>query len=172
MEAKIVLNELLYSSRARVYLVWAAIVGVGFIATHYYQQPGINGIWLVLSAIGFYCMTRAMPLGVRQMRNIYLAWLIPIGIGMVLSVLAVRTSIFPSLTGYLGPLWLIVMAFGYFWNGLADSRSNWYYVAAVLNIAAAIMIYAIGDLLAVQYLITAVISVWSMLLLWVFYSDL
>jgi hypothetical protein len=36
----------------RVYLVWAVIVFIGFIATHFHKLPDINHLWLVLSVIG------------------------------------------------------------------------------------------------------------------------
>lgn len=165
-------SDLLHSSRGRVYLTWAAICGIGFVTTHFYQDPNINPFWFVISAIGFFYMFRVMPLRVQQTRNIYLSWLIPIVIGIAISGLAVRTGLFPSLVGYLGPFWLLVMAVGYFWNGLSDIKGGWYYVAAGINVVAAGLIYTFDGLLPVQYLLAAVVTVWSMLMIWAFYSDL
>lgn len=159
------------TSRGKVYLLWAALVGIGFVWTHLYQNPNINIIWTVLSIVGFGYMYKAMPLKLEPMRRIYASWLIPVFIGMAWSVLAVRTDILPELVSYLGPFWLIVMAVGYIWNGLVDSPGLWYYIAGAVNVLAAIAIYLNSDLLEVQYLLIAVISIWSMLMLWVFRAD-
>lgn len=146
-------------------------MGIGFTWTHYYQNANINIIWTILSIIGFVYMYKMMPLKVQQMKRIYASWLIPIGIGMAWSVLAVRTDLLPELVAYLGPFWLIVMAVGYIWNGLVDAPGFWYYVVGVVNLLAAGVIYWNADLLLVQYLLVAVIGVWSMLVLWVFRAD-
>ncbi len=159
------------SSRGRVYLVWAAICGVGFVWTHYYQNPNINIIWTILSIVGFVYMYKVMPLKIDQMKKIFMAWLVPITIGMVWSVLAVRTDLMPELVPDLGAFWLIVMAAGYIWNGLVDAPALWYYVVASANIVLAALIYTNTDLYNVQYLLIAVVSLWSMLMLWVFRAD-
>lgn len=172
MDSKISLEVLLYETRARVYALWALLVGIGYVATHYYQNPNINVVWLVLSAIGFYYMYKVMPLSVSQMKQIYASWLIPITLGLVVSVIAARTSMLPELLGYLGAFWLAVQAVGFFWNGLVDGPAVWYYVAAAVNLLGALAIYSVDSLLIVQYLLAAIISVWSMLMLWVFRSDL
>ena len=172
MDSKINLDTLTTTSRARVYLLWAVLTGIGFTATHYYQVPAINLLWLVISVIGLGYMYKVMPLGVSQMKRIFLAWLVPIIIGLLFSVIAVRTQILPELVGYLGGFWLLVMAVGYLWNGLSDNSGLWYYVAAVVNLVAAVAIYSSDQLLVIQYLVAAIVSVWSMLMLWVFYSDL
>lgn len=157
--------------RAQVYLLWAAITGIGFVATHYYQNSNINGVWVILSIIGLGYMYKVMPLGVSQMKKIFQAWLVPITVGIIVSGLAVRTSFFPQLAGYLGVFWLLVMAVGYAWNGFVDSPSTWYFVAVAMNVAAAVLIYSVDSLLEVQYLLAAIISVWSMLDLWIFRSE-
>ncbi len=172
MESTLDFDTLLNSSRARVYLLWAFLTGVGFTATHFYQNPNINIVWFVISAVGFFYMYKVMPLGVNQMKKIYLSWIIPVMIGLIISVVLVRTDASPSSIGYLGPIWLLVMASGYLWNGLSDNKGMWYYVAALVNAATAGIIYTNDNLLIGQYLIAAIVSVWSMLMLWVFYSDL
>lgn len=171
MDDQLAIRDLWDNTRAQVYLLWAAITGLGFVATHYYQNGNINIVWVVLSLIGLGYMYKVMPLGISQMKKIFLAWLVPITVGIIISALAVRTSLFPELVGYLGAFWLLVMAAGYLWNGLVDSPSQWYYIAVALNIAAAILIYLTDSLLQVQYLIVAVVSVWSMLNLWIFRSE-
>lgn len=162
---------LLGDSRARVYLLWAAITGVGFTATHYYQDSNINYVWLVLSAVGLYYMYRVMPLRVKQMRNIFLSWVIPIGVGLGFSIASARGWFLPELIGYLGAFWLLVMAVGYFWNGIFDAPSPWYYIVAGVNVLGAALAYYYEPLLTGQYLFTAIVSVWSMLMLWVFRAD-
>lgn len=157
------LSLYLSSTRVRVYLLWAVLTGVGFMATHFYQVPAINGLWTLLSIIGLGYMYHVMPLKINQMKRIYQSWLIPIIVGMVVSVLAVRTGIYPSLAGYLGVFWLAVMAIGYVWNGYADKPLFWYMFAGILNIVAAIVILLFDSLLSVQYLIAAIVSIWSML---------
>jgi hypothetical protein len=171
MNDRLDLKYLTSDSRARVYLVWAFITGFGFAATHYYQHKNINYIWLFLAAFGLIYMLRVMPLRVKQMRNIYLSWLIPISIGLLTSILAAQAKLFPELIGYLGVFWLVVSATGYFWNGLFDQPSKWYFIVAVINIIAAGAIYFYEPLLTGQYLLVAIISAWSMLMLWLFRSD-
>lgn len=171
MNDKLSLQELFVNTRSRVYFLWAVLVAVGFVTTHYYQNPNINGVWFVLSAIGLGYMVRVMPLRVTQMKYIFASWLVPIAIGILISALAVRTRIAPELTGYLGPFWLVIMAAAYYWNGLVDAPGLWYYIIAAANLLSAAAIYASDSLLPVQYLLTAVISTWSMLMLWVFRND-
>lgn len=171
MSSNINFQYLTSESRSRVYLLWAAITGVGFVATQYYQDKNINFVWFLLSAIGFYYMYKVMPLRVKQMRNIFLSWAVPISIGLGVSIVAVRTDYIPELVGYLGAFWLVVSAVGYFWNGIFDAPSLWYYVAATVNVLAAIAIYSYEPLLIGQYFFAAVVSVWSMLMLWIFRSD-
>ncbi len=130
MDSKLDFDTLFNSSRARVYLLWAALTGVGFTATHFYQKPSINLVWFIISIIGLGYMRKVMPLGVRQMKKIFSSWLVPIIIGLAVSVVLVRTDVAPEAVGYLGPIWLIVMAAGYLYNGLSDTRGFWYFVAA------------------------------------------
>jgi hypothetical protein len=171
MDDRLSFSELWGNTRAQVYLLWAVLTGIGFVATHYYQNPNINGVWFILSVIGLGYMYKVMPLRITQMKQIYLSWLVPIVLGIAISGLAVRTDLFPELVGYLGVFWLVVMAVGYAWNGLVDPPALWYYVAVGLNLAAAAACYFIDPLLEYQYIVAAIISVWSMLNLWIFRSE-
>jgi hypothetical protein len=74
-------------------------------------------------------------------------------------------------TEKLGTFWLFVMAAGYVLNGLFDKPSTWYWVAAGVNIATAVSLISFHSLHSVQYLLAAVVSGWSLLMLWVFRSD-
>ena len=171
MSDKIDFKMLLNETRPRVYLLWAVITGVGYTATHYYQNPNINAVWFVLSLIGFGYMYKVMPLRVPLMRRIFLAWLVPITFGIAVSVIAVRTDLIPDLVQYLGSFWLLVSAVGYTLNGIVDPPSKWYFAAAVLNVIAAAACYLVDDLNQSQYLVAAAVSLWSMLSLWLYRSD-
>jgi hypothetical protein len=163
---------LFIETRARVYLLWKILATGGFVATHLHQRKTINPFWFTLSLIGLGYMYRVMPLKVRQMRQIFLAWLVPITIGMAVSgvVFYVHTPWAGDLIANLGAFWLVIMAVGYLWNGLVDPPSFWYYFAAFINFVAALLCYRYADWHSVQYLIAAVISAWSMLNLWLLRS--
>ena len=164
---------LFIESRARVYLLWAVLLTVGFIATHYYQQKTINGLWFTISLIGLGYMWKVMPLRVKQMKHIFLAWLIPIAFGMAVSglIFYLETAAAFNLIGHLGAFWLLVMSLGYFLNGLVDPPSGWYWFAAVLNFVAGILCFTQETFEFTQYLIAAVVSAWSMVNLWLFRSS-
>lgn len=168
MQSKIHPDELVTSSRGRVYLIWAVLVPLGFVATHYYQMPQANRFWLLISIVGLGYMYRVMPLRVKQMRNIFLSWLVPISVGMVVSVAAFRVSDLNFLIAYLGAFWLIVMAAGYFFNGLFDAPAGWYWLAAVLNALLGLLCFTVNEFIAGQYLIASIVTAWSMLNLWLF----
>lgn len=157
---------LLHASRARVYLLWAVLGFVGFVATHYWQLRQINGFWLLLSVIGMGYMARVMPLKVGKMKQIYLSWLVPIAFGMVVSGLVFYIDSWAQLIPYLGVFWLLVMALGYAWNGVVDAPSKWYYFAAIVNVAAAALCFFNPVYLEFQYIVAAIVTAWSMLYLW------
>lgn len=171
MDSKVDFSALLHSTRAQVYLLWAGLVGIGYIATHFYQVRQINALWFTLSLIGLGYMYRVMPLRLSLMKRIYLAWLVPISVGITISGLAFYVGALTPLIAYLGAFWLVVQSVGFFWNGLVDPPSKWYYIVAGVNVAAGILCYVIDDLFLIQYLVAAAVSVWSMLMLWIFRSE-
>lgn len=170
MRKRLLWQQLFMETRARVYLLWAVIVTVGFILNDLHQKKSINALWFVISVCGLGYMIRVMPLKVRQMRQILFAWLIPITFGMVVSglVFYVETDFAAELIARLGAFWLFVMAVGYLWNGLVDPPSGWYYFAVAINIVAGVLCWNYSDWRSVQYLIAAIISGWSMVNLWLF----
>lgn len=168
MNEKIDWGFLVSDSRARVYLLWAVLTVVGFTTTHFFQRREINGLWLLIAIIGLGYMYKVMPLRVKQMKHIYVAWLVPITVGLVVSSLAFRVETLASLTGYLGAYWLVVLAVGYGLNGLVDPPSEWYWFAVGLNALAALLCFYIEPFTVGQYLIAAIVSGWSMLNLWLF----
>lgn len=163
-------NEILLPARARVYLLWAVLVTIGFVGTHLHQSRQVNPAWLLLSAVGLIYMWRAMPMQVRQMKLIFAAWLMPITVGMVVSiaVFMIDAAWTGDLIANLGGFWLIVMAVGYIWNGLVDPPGGWYYFAGLLNFAAGLLCFYSADWQSVQYLVAAIVSAWSMVNLWLF----
>jgi len=167
MDEKLSLRFLLNDSRSCVYLLWALLVTAGFVATHYFQREEINPLWFGLSILGLGYMFKIMPLKVHQMRRIFVSWFVPIVFGMVISVLAFRVAVLSEVIPYLGVFWLVVMAVGYAWNGAVDQPAKWYYVAAGLNILAAILCYYVNAFTMQQYLVAAIVSAWSMLYLWI-----
>lgn len=168
MDETLDVKFLLSDTRARVYLLWAFLASGGFLATYFYQRNEINALWFVLSVIGLGYMFKVMPLKIKSMRNIFLAWLAPITFGMTVSGLAFKVESMAGIIPYLGAFWLLVMAAGYFLNGLVDSPSNWYWVAVVLNVVTGLACFFIEPFTAGQYLIAAIVSAWSMVNLWIF----
>ncbi len=164
LDIKFLLND----TRARVYLLWAFLASTGFVVTHYYQKHEINVLWFGISVIGLGYMFKVMPLKVKSMRAIFLAWLIPITIGMSVSAAVFYIDAWAQLIAYLGAFWLFVMATGYVLNGLVDAPSTWYLVAALLNVVAGFACFYIDSFTTAQYLVAAIISGWSMLNLWIF----
>jgi hypothetical protein len=166
------LRYLTNTTRARIYLLWAILVPIGFIATHYHQEHSINILWTVISVIGLGYMYKVMPMRVNQMRRIFAAWLIPIVLGIILtgSAFYINTGDAANFIAHLGGFWLLVMGVGYILNGLVDAPALWYWIAAALNISAGIACLTIDALLPSQYLIAAIISAWSMFNLWIFRS--
>jgi hypothetical protein len=173
MNDKVDWQFLFLDTRARVYLVWAFLVTVGFIATHFYQVKQINAFWTFLSIIGMYYMYRTMPLRVNLMRHIFLGWLFTIIVGMVISgaVFIFLNSISGYLITHLGGFWLLLMAQAYAVNGYIDKPAKWYYFAALLNGIFGLLCLTLSAFLPGQYLIAAVVSAWSMLFLWLFRAD-
>jgi hypothetical protein len=170
MNGKINIRFLLSDTRARVYLLWAVLATGGFIATHYHQRQSINAVWFIISVIGLGYMYKVMPLKIRQMRHIFLAWAVPIIFGMIISGLVFRTSsdVATNVIVHLGGFWLLVMSVGYVLNGLVDRPAGWYWLAGGVNLLAGILCFTVDSFVAVQYLIAAVVSGWSMLSLWLF----
>lgn len=164
---------MLTDTRSRVYLLWAILAPLGFIATHYYQQRGINFVWTIIAVIGFGFMYKVMPLRVKQMRHIWLAWVVPIAVGMVISggLFYLDSITAAELIGRLGAIWLGVMAIAYMLNGLADRPAGWYWFAVIINAVAAVLCYTAVEFTQVQYLIAAIITAWSMLNLLLLRTD-
>jgi hypothetical protein len=169
-EDRINFGQLFETTRARVYFVWGVLATTGFVATHYYQNKNINAVWFVLSVIGMGYMYRVMPLRVKQMRTIFLAWLVPITFGMVVSgiVFYVQAQWAGYLIAHLGAFWMLVMAVGYLANGIVDPPGRLYWQAVAANVAGGVGCFMFGPLEPLQYVIAAIVTAWSMFSLWLF----
>ncbi len=169
MNDKVDIRYLLEDTRSRIYLLWAGLCALGFTAAHLStNELGINVFWVVLSLLGLGYMYKVMPLRVHQAKRIFNAWLWPISVGIVLSFVAFRVDLFADLAAYLGAVWLFVMAVGYLLNGLADPPSGWYWIAVAMNLVSGLLCIFVDGFSASQWLIAAIVSVWSMLNLWLF----
>ena len=164
---------LISATRPRIYLLWGAMIPVGFVATHFYQKHAINALWTAIAIVGLGYMYKVLYLRVPQMRRIFLAWLVPILVGLCVSgaVFYIDTYSAAWLMGHLGAFWLGVMAVGYFLNGLADPPDFWYYYNFVINAVASALCFMVPAFATQQFLVAAVVSGWSMLNLWLFRSD-
>ena len=156
-----------------MYLLWGILAPIGFVATHFHQQHSINYLWTVIALIGLGFMYKTMPLRVSQMRKIFLAWLVPIVMGIAVSgvLFYVHGHLAAVLLAHLGAFWLMVLAVGYFLTGLVDPPSMWYWVAVVLNVAAGVLCFTVASATEVQFLIAAIVTAISMFSLWLFRSE-
>lgn len=157
--------------RGRVYLLWAILCIFGFGIAHFARYDlGINSFWVVLSFIGLGYMYKVMPMRLEPARRLLLAWAVPIAVAMIVSYAAFYVDALSGLVPYLAAFWLVIMAISYVLNGIIDKPFLWYGVAAGLNVAAAVACYLLPEWQAVQWLIAAIVSGWSMLWLWIFRS--
>ncbi len=151
-----------WNPRRRVYAVWAVIILAGFIATHYYQNPNINGIWAGLSLVGLGYMAKVMPLRLPRMRKIMAVWVVVIVIGLAVSWAVVHLAAFADYLTYLGCGWLILLGIGHLVNGVVDPPSGAYYVSGGIQIVAGLACILISQLLNIQYLVAGVVGAFGM----------
>lgn len=172
MNERVDWKYLLSEARARVYLLWAALSFIGFTAAHLSKSPNnINFFWLFLSIIGLGYMYKVMPMRMKSAKQVFLAWLVPIAFGSTVSILVFRVGALADLIPYLGGFWLLIMAVGYFLNGLVDAPSTWYWIAVGVNAVFGLACIFVEVMLPVQFLVAGIVSVWSMLNLWIFRSE-
>lgn len=156
--------------RAQVYLLWLIIVPPGYIHLYYEQPLWINWPWLATCVIGLGYMAYVMRPFAGKLRPIFYAWLFPLLIGMIISFLAASGPEFYALLPKLALVWAVVQAVGYALNGLVDAPAGWYWLATASHVLAALFIIAFPSLIALHWLMLAVVSTWSLLNLWLFRS--
>ncbi len=154
----------------RVYLVWAIVILIGFVATHFHQLPDINYLWLLLSVTGLTYMgflLKQLQFRDRTLVWIGLLWLFTIGFGLVTSILAFVIEPLAELGAFLGVFWLGLMGLAHGFNGIID-RSRMYWLTGITQILASILCFAVEPLQSLQYLMAGVIGSIAMLMLILF----
>jgi len=155
----------------RVFLAWAVILLIGFWFTYSQITLGptdTNIVWAVLAVCGLAYMKKQMPFSDHGLRDIFFVWFAIIVLGILFS-----EAIFywpPALpySGYLGAIWLTLMALGHCLTGILD-RKKLYILTVAIQLAAAFLIVellpSIPALFATQYLVAGIVGAFSMVLL-------
>jgi hypothetical protein len=154
----------------RVYLVWAIIVFTGFIATHFYQRPGINYLWLALSLMGLgYMNFQLQQMRYREPALLYigLLWLLTIAFGLIVSVMAFVYEPLANMIAYLGIFWLFLMGLAHILNRVVDP-SRAYLISGGFQILAGAICFIFEPLLPMQYLVAGLVGGLAMVWLIVF----
>ncbi|MEN9232370.1 MAG: hypothetical protein Q6L68_15845 [Thermostichus sp. DG02_5_bins_236] len=154
----------------RVYLVWAILLLIGFGATQFHQEAGINWLWLVISLIGLGYMVHQTRLpefrtaGLAHLYFVGLVWTLVIALGMVLSVLPfMGLGVLAPLSRYLGVFWLFQMGLGHWLNGMVDPPRYPYWMTGGIQILAGIVCLVWG--LEWQFWVAGGVGALAMLLL-------
>ncbi len=147
-----------------VFVTWAIVELVGWLATHYWPDPRVNWVWLVLTIIGFIPMVLYMPMKSVKLRKIMVLWIVAVGFGMVVSFLVFMVPRIMWLISYLGVFWLLLMGVAFLVN------ARWwtprlFIIGGVVQIAAGLLPLFIPGLLYYQYLIAAAAGSGGMLIL-------
>jgi hypothetical protein len=154
----------------RVYLVWAIVILIGFVATHFHQLPDINNLWLLLSVVGLTYMgflLKQLQFRDRTLVWIGLLWLFTIAFGLMVSIFAFVIDPLAELSAYLGIFWLGLMGLAHLFNGVVD-RIPMYWLTGGTQILTSVICFVIEPLQSLQYLIAGVIGSAAMLTLILF----
>ena len=148
-----------------VFFTWGVVELIGWVATHFWQAPGINWVWTVLTIIGLIPMFMYMSFKVPRLRNILILWIIIVVFGMVASFGSFGWPGFGWLSPIqLGGFWLVIMGIGFLLNAIWWTPST-FIVGGVLQVGAGAATLLIPSLLFYQFLIAAVIGSGAMFLL-------
>lgn len=155
-----------WNAGRRVFALWGLIVLSGFIGTHFDQTDAtkVDLIWVVLSVIGLAYMKKQMSFEYKDLRNIFITWLVVIVFGIAMSQAAFTYVSLARLSGYLGAFWLVIMALGHAITGLIDKKKL-YIATTGLQLVAALAIYMTPMLILYQYLIAGVVGALAMVML-------
>ena len=144
----------------RVYLVWAIIVFIGFVATHFYQRPEINYLWLFLSLIGLgYMGFFLKKISFRDVQLLYigLVWLLTIAFGLAVSMITFVYEPLGEMSAYLGIFWLFLMGLAHGFNGIVD-RSYLYLITSSIQILAGAVFLIFEPIQTMQYLAAGIVG--------------
>jgi len=151
-------------------LVWAIIVFIGFIATHFYQLPGINYLWLVLSLIGLGVMgflLKQMHFQELKLLYIGLLWLLTVAFGLTISAIAFVYEPLAEMSAYLGIFWLFLMGLAHILNKIVDP-SRAYLISGGLQILTGTICFIFEPLQTMQYIAAGVVGALAMVWLILF----
>ena len=145
-------------------MTWAVVELVGWLATHFWPDPRVNWVWLLLTIIGLIPMVKFMSMKSVKLRKIMILWVVALVLGMGASFLAFMFEPLMGLISYLGVFWLILMGLAFLIN------ARWwtprlFVIGGVLQIVAGVLPLLIPSLLLYQYLIAAVAGSGAMLIL-------
>lgn len=154
-----------------VFFTWGVVELIGWIWTHYWQAPGINWVWTVLTIIGLIPMFMYMSFKVAKLRKILLLWIVVVVFGMVASFGSFGWPGFGwLLPPYLGGFWLILMGIGFLVNALWWTPRE-FVVGGLLQVVAGGLVWAGGSvgalsmLFAYQFIVAAIVGSGAMFLL-------
>ncbi|MFP4644833.1 MAG: hypothetical protein ACLFM0_10800 [Spirochaetales bacterium] len=148
-----------------VFFTWGVVELIGWIWTHFWQAPGINWVWTVLTIIGLVPMFMYMSLKAPKLRKILLLWVVVLVFGMVASFGSFGWPGFGWLSPIdLGGFWLVLMGVGFIVNALWWTPST-FISGGVLQIGAGAATLTVESLVTYQFLVAAVIGSGAMFLL-------
>ena len=148
-----------------VFFTWGVVEVIGWIWTHFWQAPGINWVWTVLTIIGLIPMFMYMSFKVPKLRNILFLWIVVVVFGMVASFGSFGWPGFGWLSPIqLGGFWLVLMGVGFLINALWWTPST-FVAGGILQIGAGVATLTIPSLLYYQFLVAAVFGSGAMFLL-------
>lgn len=148
-----------------VFFTWGVVELIGWVTTHFWQAPGINWVWTVLTIIGLIPMFMYMSFKVPKLRNILLLWIVVVVFGMIASFGSFGWPGFGWLSPIqLGGFWLVLMGVGFLLNAIWWTPST-FIAGGVLQLGAGVATLAVPGLLFYQFLIAAVVGSGAMFLL-------
>jgi hypothetical protein len=148
-----------------VFFTWGVVEVIGWIWTHFWQAPGINWVWTVLTIIGLIPMFMYMSFKVPKLRNILILWIVVVGFGMIASFGSFGWPGFGWLSPIqLGGFWLVLMGVGFLINAFWWTPST-FVTGGILQIGAGVATLTIPSLLYYQFLVAAVFGSGAMFLL-------
>ncbi|MDA3950093.1 MAG: hypothetical protein PF508_12855 [Spirochaeta sp.] len=150
-----------------VFCTWGIVELIGWVWTHFWQAPGINWVWLVLTVIGLIPMFMYMSFKVPKLRKILLLWIIVVGFGMIASFGSFGWPGFGWLSPIrLGAFWLVIMGIGFLLNALWWTPTT-FVAGGILQLIAGVATWTVPTLVTYQFLVAAVVGSGAMFLLMV-----
>jgi hypothetical protein len=147
-----------------VFFTWGLVELIGWLATHYWPDPRVNWLWLVLTIIGLVPMAKYMSLKVPRLRKIMILWVVALAVGMAASFGAFVWPWLFWLPAYLGGFWLVLMGLAFVVNALWWTPKL-FLIGGIAQIVAGIGAFTITPLIIYQYILAAVVGSGAMFIL-------